>query len=109
VKRLRRKQSNRESARRSRLRKQAECEQLAQRVKELQQGEPWGRGWQRAGVVAWASFQLPKCSASPRSMFAARRQRRMQRGLGGTGGGHELGSHAHLPTPAPSALQRTRG
>lgn len=35
LKRLRRKQSNRESARRSRLRKQAECEQLAQRVKEL--------------------------------------------------------------------------
>lgn len=30
VKRLRRKQSNRESARRSRLRKQAECEQLQQ-------------------------------------------------------------------------------
>ncbi|KAL4432549.1 hypothetical protein ABPG77_000486 [Micractinium sp. CCAP 211/92] len=35
LKRLRRKQSNRESARRSRLRKQAECEQLAQKVKEL--------------------------------------------------------------------------
>nr|QLC27632.1 bZIP transcription factor 6 [Chlorella sp. HS2] len=38
LKRLRRKQSNRESARRSRLRKQAECEQLAQKVKELASG-----------------------------------------------------------------------
>eukprot|EP00850_Spirogloea_muscicola_P005252 SM000023S07708 [mRNA] locus=s23:971814:974634:- [translate_table: standard] len=35
VKRQRRKQSNRESARRSRLRKQAECEELAQRVDTL--------------------------------------------------------------------------
>ena len=35
VKRQRRKQSNRESARRSRLRKQAECEALAVRVNEL--------------------------------------------------------------------------
>ncbi len=35
AKRLRRKQSNRESARRSRLRKQAECEQLARQVKDL--------------------------------------------------------------------------
>ncbi|KAI7839329.1 hypothetical protein COHA_006920 [Chlorella ohadii] len=35
VKRLRRKQSNRESARRSRLRKQAETEQLARQVKDL--------------------------------------------------------------------------
>ena len=34
-KRLRRKQSNRESARRSRLRKQAECESLSGRVEEL--------------------------------------------------------------------------
>ena len=36
VKRQRRKQSNRESARRSRLRKQAECEHLAVKVKELE-------------------------------------------------------------------------
>lgn len=35
VKRLRRKQSNRESARRSRLRKQAECESLSGKVEEL--------------------------------------------------------------------------
>uniref|UniRef100_A0A1D1YAU4 Transcription factor HBP-1a n=1 Tax=Anthurium amnicola TaxID=1678845 RepID=A0A1D1YAU4_9ARAE len=35
LKRERRKQSNRESARRSRLRKQAECEDLAQRVESL--------------------------------------------------------------------------
>ena len=35
MKRQRRKQSNRESARRSRLRKQAECEALAVRVNEL--------------------------------------------------------------------------
>ncbi|KAJ0989914.1 hypothetical protein J5N97_008270 [Dioscorea zingiberensis] len=35
IKRQRRKQSNRESARRSRLRKQAECEELAQRVESL--------------------------------------------------------------------------
>ena len=35
VKRQRRKQSNRESARRSRLRKQAECEELATRVAAL--------------------------------------------------------------------------
>lgn len=35
AKRMKRKQSNRESARRSRLRKQAECEQLAKQVKEL--------------------------------------------------------------------------
>ncbi|XP_058086796.1 bZIP transcription factor 1-B-like isoform X2 [Magnolia sinica] len=35
LKRQRRKQSNRESARRSRLRKQAECEELAQRVEVL--------------------------------------------------------------------------
>ena len=35
VKRQRRKQSNRESARRSRLRKQAECETLAQKVDAL--------------------------------------------------------------------------
>jgi plant G-box-binding factor len=37
VKRLRRKQSNRESARRSRLRKQAECEDLTGRIQHLQQ------------------------------------------------------------------------
>lgn len=36
-KKLRRKQSNRESARRSRLRKQAECEALTSTVTELQQ------------------------------------------------------------------------
>ena len=36
VKRQRRKQSNRESARRSRLRKQAECEHLAVKLKELE-------------------------------------------------------------------------
>lgn len=36
VKKLRRKQSNRESARRSRLRKQAECEALSGKVKDLQ-------------------------------------------------------------------------
>lgn len=36
LKRQRRKQSNRESARRSRLRKQAECEGLAQKVVELE-------------------------------------------------------------------------
>ena len=36
-KRLRRKQSNRESARRSRLRKQAECKALAGRVTDLEQ------------------------------------------------------------------------
>ncbi|XBI11612.1 hypothetical protein VPH35_138627 [Triticum aestivum] len=35
LKRERRKQSNRESARRSRLRKQQECEELAQKVSEL--------------------------------------------------------------------------
>lgn len=35
VKRLRRKQSNRESARRSRLRKQAECESLSGKVEDL--------------------------------------------------------------------------
>lgn len=35
---MRRKQSNRESARRSRLRKQAECEQLGRQVKELMTG-----------------------------------------------------------------------
>lgn len=35
LKRQRRKQSNRESARRSRMRKQAECEELARRVEEL--------------------------------------------------------------------------
>lgn len=35
LKRLRRKQSNRDSARRSRLRKQAECEELGKRVKDL--------------------------------------------------------------------------
>ena len=39
VKKMRRKQSNRESARRSRLRKQAECEQLGRQVKDLLQGE----------------------------------------------------------------------
>lgn len=37
MKKLRRKQSNRESARRSRLRKQAECEALSGKVVELQQ------------------------------------------------------------------------
>ena len=37
VKKQRRKQSNRESARRSRLRKQAECEELSSRVNSLQQ------------------------------------------------------------------------
>lgn len=37
LKRQRRKQSNRESARRSRLRKQAECEELAQRVDVLKE------------------------------------------------------------------------
>ncbi|XP_058078706.1 bZIP transcription factor 1-B-like [Magnolia sinica] len=37
LKRQRRKQSNRESARRSRLRKQAECEELAQRVETLKE------------------------------------------------------------------------
>ncbi|XP_073011592.1 bZIP transcription factor 1-B-like isoform X2 [Typha latifolia] len=37
VKRQRRKQSNRESARRSRLRKQAECEELAQRAEVLKE------------------------------------------------------------------------
>ncbi|KAK1262817.1 hypothetical protein QJS04_geneDACA008879 [Acorus gramineus] len=37
LKRQRRKQSNRESARRSRLRKQAECEELAQRVDVLRE------------------------------------------------------------------------
>ncbi|XP_043718275.1 bZIP transcription factor 1-B-like [Telopea speciosissima] len=37
LKRQRRKQSNRESARRSRLRKQAECEELAQRVEVLKE------------------------------------------------------------------------
>ncbi|XP_019190897.1 PREDICTED: bZIP transcription factor 68-like [Ipomoea nil] len=37
VKRQRRKQSNRESARRSRLRKQAECEELAQRAEALKE------------------------------------------------------------------------
>ncbi|GJM87670.1 hypothetical protein PR202_ga03648 [Eleusine coracana subsp. coracana] len=37
LKRQRRKQSNRESARRSRLRKQAECEELAQRAEVLKQ------------------------------------------------------------------------
>ncbi|XP_043694680.1 bZIP transcription factor 1-B-like isoform X2 [Telopea speciosissima] len=37
LKRQRRKQSNRESARRSRLRKQAECEELAQRVETLRE------------------------------------------------------------------------
>ena len=36
-KKLRRKQSNRESARRSRLRKQAECEALSSSVTDLQQ------------------------------------------------------------------------
>lgn len=36
LKRQRRKQSNRESARRSRLRKQAECEGLAQKVVDLE-------------------------------------------------------------------------
>ena len=36
MKRMRRKQSNRESARRSRLRKQAECELLAVKVTELE-------------------------------------------------------------------------
>lgn len=35
MKRERRKQSNRESARRSRLRKQQECEELAQKVTDL--------------------------------------------------------------------------
>ena len=37
VKRQRRKQSNRESARRSRLRKQSECEALAIKVRELEE------------------------------------------------------------------------
>nr|GMD76201.1 bZIP transcription factor 16-like [Ipomoea batatas] len=37
IKRQRRKQSNRESARRSRLRKQAECEELAQRAEGLKE------------------------------------------------------------------------
>ena len=37
MKRQRRKQSNRESARRSRLRKQGECEALAIKVKELEE------------------------------------------------------------------------
>ncbi|XP_008810162.2 bZIP transcription factor 1-B-like isoform X2 [Phoenix dactylifera] len=37
LKRQRRKQSNRESARRSRLRKQAECEELAQRAESLKE------------------------------------------------------------------------
>eukprot|EP00262_Sarcandra_glabra_P007078 TRINITY_DN1964_c1_g1_i1.p1 TRINITY_DN1964_c1_g1~~TRINITY_DN1964_c1_g1_i1.p1 ORF type:complete len:410 (-),score=81.17 TRINITY_DN1964_c1_g1_i1:335-1564(-) len=37
LKRQRRKQSNRESARRSRLRKQAECDELAQRVETLKE------------------------------------------------------------------------
>ncbi|XP_068662242.1 bZIP transcription factor 1-A-like isoform X1 [Aristolochia californica] len=37
LKRQRRKQSNRESARRSRLRKQAECEELTQRVENLKE------------------------------------------------------------------------
>ncbi len=36
MKRQRRKQSNRESARRSRLRKQAECEGLGQKVLDLE-------------------------------------------------------------------------
>jgi len=35
AKRLRRKQSNRESARRSRMKKQAECETLAETVQRL--------------------------------------------------------------------------
>eukprot|EP00494_Astrolonche_serrata_P028289 UN28554 len=37
LKRQKRKQSNRDSARRSRLRKQAECEELAQRAEVLKQ------------------------------------------------------------------------
>lgn len=37
LKRQRRKQSNRESARRSRLRKQAECDELAQRAEVLKE------------------------------------------------------------------------
>ncbi|XP_057444862.1 bZIP transcription factor 1-A-like [Lotus japonicus] len=37
LKRQRRKQSNRESARRSRLRKQAECDELAQRAEALKE------------------------------------------------------------------------
>lgn len=48
AKRLRRKQSNRESARRSRLRKQAECEQLARQVKDLLQG-----GWRARNGMGW--------------------------------------------------------
>ncbi len=61
AKRLRRKQSNRESARRSRLRKQAECEALARQVKELIQGAlrcaRWVGGWRPA--MRSAAFDAP--------------------------------------------------
>ena len=68
MKRMRRKQSNRESARRSRLRKQAECEQLSRQVKDLASG-----GWANvgAGAVQERGNQLLPLAAPPSLSLSA--------------------------------------
>lgn len=58
---MRRKQSNRESARRSRLRKQAECEQLGRQVKELVTGEA---AFGENRVVEWRQAAAGKHASS---------------------------------------------
>jgi plant G-box-binding factor len=63
IKRLRRKQSNRESARRSRLRKQAETEQLARQVKDLAQ-ENARLKEEKMGLVAQIEILNAKLSMS---------------------------------------------
>ena len=73
VKRQRRKQSNRESARRSRLRKQAECEALAVRVNELMNENVKLRAAneQLLKLQQLTSHQVISMTATPRQFAAA--------------------------------------
>jgi hypothetical protein len=57
LKKLRRKQSNRDSARRSRLRKQAECEQLAIQLKEMTAGARHAAVPSRWLLLLWLSLR----------------------------------------------------
>jgi hypothetical protein len=59
LKRMRRKQSNRESARRSRLRKQAECEALGRQVKDLVTGGWRGAAGGRVAAQGHAAHWAP--------------------------------------------------